>query len=194
VIGAYKDTLLVGQGSSLVGIDPNRGSVRWEVPLASPRGTNEVERLADLVGPPARVGSVYCVRSFQSAVGCVDAERAALVWSKNIAGASRVAADEQFVFAVDSSDRLNAWKRANGDTAWSADRFLNRGLSGPASVGQTLVFGDREGYVHFLSRDTGKTLLRLTTDGSAVVGAPAIAGTTIVVTTRNGGVFAFRPE
>ena len=31
-------------------------TLRWEVPIGSPRGTNEVERLADLVGPLLRVG------------------------------------------------------------------------------------------------------------------------------------------
>ena len=57
-----------------------------------------------------------------------------------------------------------------------------------------LVFGDLEGYVHFLARDTGTTQLRLPTDGSPVVAAPVIAGKTIAVVTRNGGVFGFRPE
>jgi hypothetical protein len=37
-------------------------------------------------------------------------------------------------------------------------------------------------------------LLRLATDGSAVVGKPALSGTTLLVVTRNGGLFAFRPQ
>ena len=49
VIAAFKDTLLVGQGPRLAGLDPNDGDVRWEVAVGTPRGTNEVERLADLV-------------------------------------------------------------------------------------------------------------------------------------------------
>jgi len=48
--------------------------------------------------------------------------------------------------------------------------------------------------VHVLSRDKGETLLRLTTDGSAIVTAPALSGSTMLVATRNGGLFAFRPE
>ena len=57
-----------------------------------------------------------------------------------------------------------------------------------------MVVGDAEGQVHFLDRTDGKTLLRLPTDGSAVVGQPVLSGTTMLVVTRNGGVFAFRPE
>jgi hypothetical protein len=56
------------------------------------------------------------------------------------------------------------------------------------------VFGDFEGYVHFLARDTGETLLRLPTDGSAIVGSPVRSNATLLVATRNGGLFAFRPE
>jgi hypothetical protein len=57
-----------------------------------------------------------------------------------------------------------------------------------------VIFGDAEGYAHFLSAATGATQLRLPTDGSAVVGTPVIAGTTVLVATRKGGLFAFRPN
>jgi outer membrane protein assembly factor BamB len=191
---AYKDTLLVGQGPRLAGLDPLKGSVRWEVPVATPRGTNEVERLADLVGPVARVGSLVCARAFQAAVGCVDAERGTASWSKNVGGTNGIAADEQFVFGADASDRLTAWRTASGEIAWNSDGLLYRGLSAPLSVGKTLVFGDAEGTVHWLSREKGEPLLRLPTDGSAVVTAPTLVGTTMLVATRNGGLFAFRPE
>jgi outer membrane protein assembly factor BamB len=82
---------------------------------------------------------------------------------------------------------------ANGEVAWSNERFLHRSLSGPRALDRAVVFGDGEGYVHFLARDSGETLQRLPTDGSAVVGKPALSGTTLLVVTRNGGVFAFRP-
>ncbi|NOJ99391.1 PQQ-binding-like beta-propeller repeat protein, partial [Corallococcus coralloides] len=37
-------------------------------------------------------------------------------------------------------------------------------------------------------------LNRLTTDGSGVAAAPVAAGETLVVVTRNGGIYGFRPE
>lgn len=194
VVAAYKDTLLVGQGPRLAGLDPNNGAVRWEVAVATPRGTNEIERLADLIGPAVRVGDVVCARAFQSAVGCVNAERGSLVWSKNLGGLGGIAADAQVVAAADASDRITAWKAGSGDTAWTSEKLLYRGLSTPVLVGGALMFGDAQGTVHFLSRDSGATQLRLSTDGSAVVGAPAVSGTTVLVTTRAGGLYAMRPE
>jgi hypothetical protein len=37
-------------------------------------------------------------------------------------------------------------------------------------------------------------LLRLTTDGSAIVAQPVVSGTVMLVVTRKGGLFAFRPQ
>jgi outer membrane assembly lipoprotein YfgL len=194
VLAAFKDTLLAGQGPRLAGLDPNNGNLRWESTIGSPRGTNEVERLADLVAPAARVGDVVCVRSFQAAVGCVNAERGTLAWTKTVGGTDGVAADDQFVFGADATDRITGWKFANGDVAWTNDKLLYRGLVAPLINGKTVVFGDNEGTLHFLARDSGETLLRLPTDGTAIVATPVISGTTMLAVTRSGGLFAFRPE
>ena len=193
-LSAFKDTLLVGQGAVLLGLDPTTGSVRWEVALSPPRGTNEVERLNDLVGPRLRNGDTVCARAFQTAVGCIDAGRQALRWSRNAGGIQAVGGDADYVFGADSSDRVTAWRAATGDLAWTHDRLLYRALSAPLAVGRSVMFGDFEGQLHFMARDDGQTLLRLPTDGSAIVAPPVIAEQTILAVTRNGGLFAFRPE
>jgi outer membrane assembly lipoprotein YfgL len=194
VLTSWQDTLLFGLGPRLTALDPLKGTVRWEVPVAAPRGTNEVERLADLVGPAARVGNVYCMRAFQNGIGCVDAERATALWSINVGGAQSLGADQDYVFAGDASDRLSARRRASGESVWLSDKFQNRKLSGMLVIGKVLVFGDLAGYVHFLDRTTGTPLLRLPTDGSPIVGTPVRAGNTLAVTTKDGSVYAFRPE
>lgn len=194
VLAAFKNTLLVGQGPRLAGVDPLLGTVQWEVPMASPRGSNEVERLADLVGPAVRNGDQICLRAFQSAVGCADAARGAVLWSRNVGGANAVAGDNERIFGADASDRITAWRAATGDVVWSNEKLLYRGLSGGVAVGPVVVFGDSEGWVHFLSAASGEQQLRLPTDGKAVVGTPVLANNTLLVTTQGGGLFAFRPN
>lgn len=194
VLVAYRNNLLSAQGPRLAALEPSKGALNWDVALASPRGTNEVERLADLVGPPVRQGSRYCIRAFQSAVGCVDAERGTLLWSRNTGGIRPLAGDAERVFGADASDRITAWRADTGDVAWSNERFMHRGLSGMLAVGPVLVFGDAEGYVHFLSTTGGDTQLRLGTDGTPVATTPVVSGTTVLLVTRGGGVFAFRPN
>ena len=194
VVAAYKDTLLVGQGQRLTAIDPLRGGVRWEVAMANPRGTNEVERLSDLTGPLLRVGDVVCARSFQVGVGCANAQSGTLLWTKSVGGVQAIGGDAELVVGADASDRITAWRANSGDLAWTTESLRYRGLSAPLLVGRSVIFGDAEGQVHFLDRADGKTLLRQATDGSPVVGMPVRAGNTILVVTKNGGLFAFRPE
>lgn len=194
VVAAFKNNLLVGQGPRLAALDSVRGSLLWELPLASPRGSNEVERLADLVGPVLRVGDRVCARAFQSSVACADAARGSVLWSRNVGGLNAVAGDDERVIGADASDRIAAWRVSNGDVAWTSEKLLYRGLSGALAVGPSVIFGDSEGLVHFLASATGEAQLRLPTDGSAVMGTPVISETTILVLTKKGGLFAFRPS
>jgi outer membrane assembly lipoprotein YfgL len=194
VVAAFKDTLIVGQGPRMAGVDPTAGTPRWDVAVGAPRGANEIERLADLVGPVARVGDLVCARSFQAAVGCVDAQRGTLAWSRNVGGTDGIAADAQYVFGADASDRLTAWKTPSGEVAWTSDKYLYRGMGAPLALPGSVVFGDAEGVLHWLARDTGEAQQRMTTDGSAIVAAPALAGSTMLAVTRNGGLYAFRVQ
>jgi len=193
VLAAYKDTLIVGQGPRLAGVDPVKGQLRWEASVATPRGTNEVERLADLVGPAVRQGELICARAFQSSVGCVNAERGSAVWSRLVGGANGIGGDAQLIVAGDASDRLSAWRLANGDLAWSADQFQLRKLAEPVVVGAQVLVGDFEGQVHLLDRETGKTRSRIATDGSPIV-ATALLGDTALFATKSGGLFAIKAE
>lgn len=192
VLAPYKNTLLVGLGAVVLGVEPTRGNVRWEVALTAPRGTNEVERLNDLVGPVLRVGDMFCARAFQTAVGCMDASRSSLRWNRIVSGSDALGGDAELVFGADGADRISAWRAASGDLAWTNERLLYRGLGAPLSVGNTVVFGDAEGQVHFLARDDGRTLMRMATDGSAVVAQPVLVDGTLLVVTKKGGLFAFR--
>jgi outer membrane protein assembly factor BamB len=194
VIAAFKDTLVVGQGPRMAGIDPNSSTIRWEVTVGSPRGANEVERLADLVGPALRTGDLLCARSFQAAVGCVDADRGRIMWTKAIGGTDAIAGDPELMFGADGSDRITSWKTPNGDVAWTSEAVMNRGVGAPGLVGASVVFGDRDGTLHWFSKAKGETQLRSTTDGNPISVPPVVVDGTLIVVTRSGGVFAFRPS
>ncbi len=191
---AFKNNLLVSQGARLAALDPANGALRWDVALATPRGANEIERLADLVGPAVRVGDVVCARAYQASVGCVNAESGQLLWTKNIGGRGGLAADERYVYAADAADRITAWKADTGEVAWTTDAYLYRELTTPFSLGPVLVFGDFDGQLHFLAADRGAAQLILPTDGAPMAAAPVVSGTTVLIVTRDGGLFALRPE
>lgn len=194
VLLAVDDTLVVGLSGRLTGLNPLNGSIRWEAPVATARGTNEVERLVDLVGPVSRVGSSVCTRSYGSAVGCVDTRSGGVVWSKPAQGKTGVHGDDNLVFGSEADGRLLAWQRVSGEQAWESSRLKYRDLTAPLAVGRVLAVGDGTGLVHLLSREDGSEMTRLSTDGSPLIAAPVLAGQVMVVQTRKGGVYAWRPQ
>lgn len=191
---AVGDTLVAGLGGRLVGLNPLNGSVRWEASIATARGTNEIERLVDIVGPVSRVGNSICARAYASAVGCVDAANGRVTWSKPALGFQGLGGDDRLVFGSESDGRVLAWQRSSGEAAWSMDRLKYRELTAPVALGRVVAVGDGTGLVHLISREDGAEMARLSTDGSAIVGAPLLVGPSMVVQTRNGGVFAWRPQ
>lgn len=194
VMLAVGDTLVLGLAGRLAGLNPANGSIRWEAPIASPRGINDVERLVDLVGRVSRDGDTVCARAFQASIGCVNAVRGSLLWTKPANGAQGIHGDDRLLFGTEADGTVIAWRRSDGERAWSTDRLRYRSLTAPLVVGRSVAIGDFTGFIHLLSREDGSLLNRLPTDGSAIAAAPMLAGNTLIAVTHNGGVYGFQPE
>ena len=186
------DTLVAGLSGRLVGLHPLTGGVRWEAPLATPRGTNDIERLVDLVAPVSREADVICARAFQAAVGCVDAGRGAVLWTRPANGHRGVQGDAGHIYGVEADGTVLAWRRTDGERAWSQDGLRYRGLGAPLLFDTTLMLGDEAGLLHFVSARDGSLLARVATDGTALAGAPLRVGQAVVTVTRGGSVQAWR--
>ncbi|MDO9399908.1 MAG: outer membrane protein assembly factor BamB [Polaromonas sp.] len=194
VMLAVGDTLVVGLAGRLTGLNPLNGSIRWEAPVASPRGINDVERLVDLVGTVSRKANTVCARAFQATVGCVDAERGTLLWSKPANGSTGVDGDDNFIFGSEADGRVVALRRADGENGWSTERLRYRNLTSPVVVGRSIAIGDSSGFIHLLSRADGSSMNRLTTDGTPVAASPVLAANTLITVNRSGAVYGFAPE
>lgn len=194
LLTALGDTLVVGVGGRMMGMNPTNGSVRWELPIASSRGSNEVEKLIEISSGVTRDGQQLCVRAYQHSLACVDTIKPVLQWSKTSAGVSGLAGDSDTVFGVDAQGVVSAFRRLTGDNLWSNHSLRYRQLTAPAVVGRSVVIGDAEGNVHLLSKQDGALLTRLSTDGSAVAIVPTLVAQTLVVVTQRGGVMGFKPE
>ena len=194
VLMAMGNTLVAGLAGHLVGMNPLNGNVVWDAALATPRGTNDIERLVDLVGGVSRQANEVCARAFQTAVGCIDTQRGTVTWKRTAAGAVGLQGDERLVYGVEGDGTLIAWRRTDGEPVWTSDRLRYRDLTAPLVLGRSVVLGDNTGLVHFMSKADGTPLTRLATDGSAIAATPVVASGTLVVVTRNGGVYGFQPE
>lgn len=193
-LGVYKNTLIVGGSGRMLAVNPDNGQILWETAVAVTRATNDIERLNDLVGQPHREGDSICVRAYQASVACVDASKGQTQWTKAAQGAVGVSGDAQSVVSTESNGRVRLWSRQSGETIWTIESLAHRNLSAPLLVGNSIVVGDYEGYVHVINKANGSFTARFKTDGSAVTTAPLLVGTTVIVATAKGGIFAFSPK
>jgi len=188
VLLAFKNTLVVGLSGRLAGLDPNTGVIRWESAIATPRGTNDIERLVDLVGPFDRVGDVVCVRAFQTSVGCVNAERGQGLWTRPSVGEMGVSGNATLVITPLSNGVVQAWSRTTGERLWETERLKYRILSAPLVTPRGVLVADSGGWLYLLSLADGALLNRVKLDSEELATAPVMAGGRYVVVTREGRV------
>ena len=178
-------------GGRLVALALANGNVGWEGVVAMPRGTTELERVADITSLPVIDGQQACAAAFQGRVACFEAARGTLLWVRDVSSVAGIGADARYLYVTDDKNAVLALDRASGASIWRQDKLAGRNVSAPLALGRHVVVGDLEGYVHLLSREDGSFAARIATDGSAI-GAPPLAldAKSFVVQTRGGGVFA----
>ena len=181
-------------GGGFAAINLQTGDNYWQTPVSYPKGVTEVERINDVTGPPTLVGSQTCAVTFQGQIGCFDANSGRAVWGAAFSSASGLAQDDRVVVAADDWSVVSAFDASNGSPLWKNDKLKNRDLGVPFLLGRAAVLGDYQGFVHFLSTEDGSLVARAKTDGSAITAAPVLAGDTLVVQTRDGGLYGYRPR
>ena len=181
-------------GGKLLALTAATGVVRWEIVVSEPRGATELERVSDIAGTPVVFEGEVCAVTYQGKVGCFDAATGVPRWNKPLSSDVGVAVDQRFVFAADDQGAVLAFSRDGGQSAWKNDALARRRLSTPAPFGRSVAVGDSQGYIHFLSREDGALIGRVSTDGSPIVSAPVVAGSNLIFQTQSGTVTALAVE
>ena len=194
ILTTFQDRLLVGLSGRLVAMNPANGFAMSELTIGSSRGTNEVERLVDLVEGVSRVNNVICARAFQTSVTCIDALKGSNLWTRAAQGHVGLTGSETELFGAESDGKLVGWQRSTGQVAWQSEAFRFRGLTAPHWAAGQLVVGDGLGWAHWVDKSTGQTIGRIQVDASGIAMTPVRVGKNWVVVTQSGLVQALRAE
>jgi outer membrane protein assembly factor BamB len=133
--------------------------------------------------------------AYQGRVACFDTQSGTTIWARDMSSVAGLDADHRGAYITDDKNAVVALDKSNGGSLWKQDKLFGRGLSAPLAFGRFVIVGDFEGYLHLLSREDGSFAARIATDGSAIGAQPiALDGNSILVQTRNGGVFAINVQ
>jgi outer membrane protein assembly factor BamB len=191
---------LMGPGDLLVGLPGGRlvwasgtnGAIRWESQFVTPRGSNEVERISDILGAPILQSDRICVAAYQTQVGCVSAETGRPIWQKRFDAVLPAAVGSGLLIAADSSDRIQAFDLQSGDLLWRQEGLFLRDVTGLAVDPRAAWAVDADGHLHAMSLTTGEFIGRIRLDGP-LAGPIRLGKDGLLVQTASGRLSLLRP-
>lgn len=147
-------------GGKLVALRIDNGGLLWDVDVTVPGGRSELQRLADIDGDPILFGGGVFVGTYQGEVTVVEQRSGRTAWRRKLSSYSRMAVDREGVYVNDAEGVVWGLDVRSGNARWSQDALKNRRLSSVAVLGNLVVVGDFEGYLHWLDRDDGHMVAR----------------------------------
>ena len=178
-------------GGKLVALGVDDGRVLWEASVALPKGTTEIERIADITSLPVVDGRYVYAVAYQGRIAGVERGSGRVLWNRDISSYTGLGVDGTHLFVTQTNGAVYAVDYSSGKSYWRQGALLNRQISAPLPVGRYVALGDLEGYVHFLDREDGVFAARIKTDSSAIMAQPvALGSSAVLVQTRGGGLYA----
>lgn len=164
----------------------NSGQVAWEQAIFTPTGGNEFTRMADVDMTPLILGDNLYAISYNGNLVSMELRTGRVVWSRKYSSFNELAEAGLSLYLVDDRSRIYSVDRRNGLELWSNSTLKNRELTSPAIIGQYLIVGDFEGYLHVLNREDGAIVGRVEVDSDGLYGQPLVVDDKIYLQTRNG--------
>lgn len=178
-------------GGKLISLRVEDGKVLWEVSVAQPKGTTEIERIADITSLPVVDGSLVYAVAYQGKVAAVDRATGRIAWSRDISSYTGLNAEDARVFVSHAASSVYALDFSTGKTYWRQGDLRQRRITAPLPMGNLIAIGDVEGYVHLLNREDGVFVGRLQIEEAPIMPQMVALGTsTIIAQTRKGGIYA----
>ena len=170
----------------LVALDLRLGNMVWNKAITVPSGVTDLERMVDLDGDPIITEELIYISSFQGGVTALSKVDGQIIWSRQISSYNGLARGDRKIFIVDESSVIWALNEEDGISVWKQSELERRFVTDPVFFNNYIIVGDLEGYVHWISAETGEIVNRIRLDKNSIL-APAVASKDIVVIRSSSG-------
>lgn len=191
--------LIIGGGvlqglasGQLLALNLSDGSQRWITTISAPKGSNDLARLADLDGMLAADDSNVFAVNYQGRVADVARDSGQILWTRDMSSYTGVSEDTTSVYVTDVHSAVWALDKTNGVATWTQPAMRARDLTVPVPFGSTVVAGDLQGYVFFLSKKDGSIMARVRLGSDPIQAPPIVVNDTLVILSTNGDLAAYQ--
>ncbi|TWX56969.1 outer membrane protein assembly factor BamB [Colwellia hornerae] len=168
------------------------GQQGWTAEVGEAGGSTQLERVIDVDSAPLIYGDKVYSISVKGNLTAIDLRSGRMIWERQYSSYHDMAISGNTLFLTDIKGHVYAVDRLNGFEKWSQLALTNRGVTGPAVIGDYIVVGDFEGYLHFIDQTTGDILARHEVDSSGLNIAPTVHEDIIYAQSRNGDLQAIK--
>ena len=188
-----KDNVIAGFDSGkVIAFSAGTGDIAWQAQVTTPGGRSELDRLADVDGSVQVDGNDGFAVGYHGRAVMFALDSGQIWWNRELSSYRSPALDDTQVYVATSDGSVVALRRRDGTILWQQDGLRRRGLSAPVVVGNAVVVGDFDGYLHWLDRDSGKFVAREHPGGERISLAPVAADGRVYVLDEGGKVVAYR--
>ena len=188
------DKAIVGYANGkLVALSISDGKVIWEQSVAVSRGRTEIDRLVDIDSELVIKGNrVYAV-AYHGNLAALDVGTGRLLWKREMSSRAGIDVSEnEAVYVSDENNYVWAIQDGSGNGLWRQTELLRRNITAPVIVGEYVIVGDLDGYIHWISREDGRFVARMRLSNDAIRSKPVIGDGLVYISAIDGTVAAIR--
>tara|TARA_B100000787_G_scaffold129423_1_gene98289 strand:+ start:621 stop:1787 length:1167 start_codon:yes stop_codon:yes gene_type:complete len=188
------DKAIVGYANGkLVALSISDGKVIWEQSVAVSRGRTEIDRLVDIDSELVIKGNrVYAV-AYHGNLAALDVGTGRLLWKREMSSRAGIDVSEnEAVYVSDENNYVWAIQDGSGSGLWRQTELLRRNITAPVIVGEYVIVGDLDGYIHWISREDGRFVARMRLSNDAIRSKPVIGDGLVYISAIDGTVAAIR--
>jgi outer membrane protein assembly factor BamB len=168
------------------------GQAGWSTQIGEATGSTELERVIDVDSAPIVFGDKIYAISSRGHLAAIDLRSGRIVWERQYSSYRSMTLEGNNIFLTDVKGHIFSIDRINGLEQWSQLSLTNRGVTGPVVVGDYVVVGDFEGYLHWLNSETGDMVAQYHVDSSGIYATPVVHDGIIYTQSRDGDLQAIK--
>ncbi len=172
----------------------SNGKLLWEKVVALAKGRSELERLVDVDAELAYGDGILYAVAFQGRLIALDVVTGRIIWAREFSSHRGIVLDERQLFISDDDGQVMALDRGTGATLWRQDKLMRRDISSPVIHDGKIVVGDFAGYLHWLSTEDGRFVMRRRVDDVALTVRPLVIHGILYSVSHLGTITALRMD
>jgi len=186
------DVVIAGfDGGRLAAIELHTGKLIWETSISLASGRSQLERMVDIDSDPVIIGNDIYVATFQGRLASVALENGRITWTRDISSYAGLTSDGNNIYITDDQSHVWALERSSGNSIWKQENLFARQVTAPATIGDLVVVGDLEGYLHWMDKSSGQFVARTRVSKNPILAPPVAVEDIIYAYSSDGTLSAY---